>query len=76
MSESLIESSDVSVPIYAVTVDDLDGLLATLSDVEASWARATGFDGAAGAVTVIADARGTIGRVLFGLGGPTRRSTG
>ena len=68
MSESLIESSDVSVPIYAVTVDDLDGLLATLSDVEASWARATGFDGAAGAVTVIADARGTIGRVLFGLG--------
>ncbi|MBN9019249.1 MAG: leucyl aminopeptidase family protein [Rhizobiales bacterium] len=68
LSESLIESSDVSVPIYAVTVDDLDGLLATLSDVEASWARATGFDGAAGAVTVIADARGTIGRVLFGLG--------
>ena len=68
MSETLIESSDVAVPIHAVTSDDLDGLLASLGEVEATWARATGFDGTAGAIAIIADARGAAGKVLFGLG--------
>jgi len=68
VSESLIESSDSAVPILAVGADELESVLATLSEVEASWARSTGFDGAAGAVTIIADSRGSIGRVLFGLG--------
>ncbi|PPE77267.1 leucyl aminopeptidase [Kaistia algarum] len=66
--ESLIESSAAAVPILAVTSDDLDRVLASLSEVEASWARSTGFDAAAGAITIIADSRGSIGRVLFGLG--------
>ncbi|MCX5496310.1 leucyl aminopeptidase family protein [Kaistia dalseonensis] len=74
-SDSLIESSDVAVPIHAVAPDGLDGLLASLSAVEAGWARATGFDAAMGAVTIIADAKGSVGRVLFGLGAATARKS-
>ena len=58
MSESLIDRSDVAVPIHAVAPDGLEGLLASLASVEAGWARATGFDAAMGAVTIIADASG------------------
>lgn len=68
LSDSLIERSDASIPVHAVAADDLESVLATLSDVEAGWARATGFDAAMGAVTIIADASGKVGRVLFGLG--------
>ena len=68
LSDSLIEYSGNAVPIHAVAADGLDAVLASLSEVEASWARATGFDAAMGAVTIIADPTGRIGRVLFGLG--------
>ncbi|WP_336801417.1 leucyl aminopeptidase family protein [Kaistia sp. MMO-174] len=68
VSDSLIDSSDVAIPIHAVDPEGLDALLASIGEVEAAWARSTGFDAAAGAVTIIADAGGRIGRVLFGLG--------
>ncbi|WP_244540361.1 leucyl aminopeptidase family protein [Kaistia soli] len=68
MPDSLIERSDASVPVHAVPTEGLEAILSTLSNVEASWARATGFDATMGAVTIIADAKGGIGRVLFGLG--------
>ena len=68
MIDSLIDSSDVAIPIHAVDPDGLETLLDSLGETEAAWARSTGFDAAAGAVTIIADAKGVIGRVLFGLG--------
>ena len=68
MIDSLIDSSDVAIPIHAVDPDGLEKLLDSLGETEAAWARSTGFDAAAGAVTIIADAKGVIGRVLFGLG--------
>ena len=68
VSDSLIDRSDVAIPIHAVDPEGLETLLASIGDVEAAWARSTGFDASAGAVTIIADTRGVIGRVLFGLG--------
>ena len=71
--DSLIDRSDVAIPIHAVAPDGLEALLASIGDVEAAWARSTGFDAAAGAVTIIADTSGVIGKVLFGLGRPDSR---
>ena len=71
--DSLIDRSDVAIPIHAVAPDGLEAVLASIGDVEAAWARSTGFDAAAGAVTIIADTSGVIGKVLFGLGRPDSR---
>jgi leucyl aminopeptidase len=68
LSESLIETSKVAIPIHAVTVEGLGPLLASLSEAEANWARSTGFGAVTGAVAMIADGSGAVGRVLFGLG--------
>jgi leucyl aminopeptidase len=57
-----------TLPILAVGADDLGALLDRLPPAAATFARAGGFDAAAGTVAILPEATGGIHAVLFGLG--------
>jgi len=54
------------LPIRLVTPDDLRA--GKVPDTASKWARATGFSGKAGELTLLPSADGTVGGALFGLG--------
>lgn len=57
-----------TLPIHAVTSDEVAGVIDRLPAAAATFARASGFDGAAGSVVLVPEATGGIHAVLFGLG--------
>nr|WP_246429816.1 leucyl aminopeptidase family protein [Prosthecomicrobium pneumaticum] len=65
----MIEACDQPTPIHVVDPDGLGALFETLSESEAAWARASRFDAGAGMVALLPTALGTLGKVLFGVGG-------
>ncbi|MDP4822686.1 MAG: leucyl aminopeptidase family protein [Aestuariivirgaceae bacterium] len=60
------------VPVDAVTPAGLEALLEKVAEGSRRWVRADGFKAQAGAIVVIPDADGGVGRVLFGLGAEKR----
>ncbi len=61
------DTSTKSVPLYLVMKSDLDALMSSLSDEDASWLKANGFSGAAGSLCVLPSKDG-IGGAVAGLG--------
>jgi len=73
MSEETNESGSAGtggkpIAIRPVTVEALDNLVAELSDAQAAWVRANGFDARLGTALALPGADGTVERVLVGWG--------
>ncbi|WP_390867077.1 leucyl aminopeptidase family protein [Prosthecodimorpha staleyi] len=62
------DGSGPTLAIHAVAAADLSALLDSLPPAAATFARASGFEAAAGSHLVVPEASGGIGAVLFGLG--------
>ncbi|MEN8834011.1 leucyl aminopeptidase family protein [Pacificibacter sp.] len=61
------DTSTKSVPLYLVMKSDLDALMSSLSDEDASWLKANGFSGASGSLCILPSKDG-IGGAVAGLG--------
>ena len=72
MSDRLLEAawSGPSLPIWPVDPDGLAARLDALGPATATFARANGFDAAAGSLLVVMEPAGGIAGALFGLGKP------
>ncbi len=57
-----------TVPIVALHSDDFSDTLMTLPDATSTWLKATGFDAAVGAVSLLANADGSLQTAYVGLG--------
>jgi len=69
MSEVILDSFDGdATPIYALSQDDVPGVLAERSPLVQGLAKLSDFKGKSGQVLVVPDAEGAIAEVLFGLG--------
>lgn len=73
MSLSFREAAAASRPLYLVTAEDLDDLLAKLPEAQATWARAQSFSAGAGAVCLLPGEGGVTGAIA-GLGDAKARA--
>ena len=74
MTSPLFAAPDpAAIPLYLVRPDDLEGVLAGLSDMARAWVRAHEFRASHGQVLVIPDPKGGLLAVLVGLGSDGER---
>jgi len=70
------ETRDTAIPIRLVASGELDAALADLPNVQAAWARTTGFSARFGQAAMLPQADGALARVLIGLGDASPRARG
>lgn len=74
MLDCLISEDPKAYPIHPVTSDNWESAARAVSTTALAYARATGFDGATGALALLPDAQGKIAAVLFGIEKPDAKS--
>lgn len=74
MLDCLISEDPKAYPIHPVTSDNWESAAHAVNSTALAYARATGFDGATGALALLPDAQGKIAAVLFGIEKPDAKT--